>query len=546
MRCLGLHTALAPVDSARYNSQYAPSGCLEGTRMSVLARLHEWARSPPAFSVFWLSGTAGTGKTTIAKTFCEEIARAGCMVASFFISRQDEARRKPENIVRSLAYDLATHDWSRAQAIWNELNSTPHLLSLTVPEQVMRILSKPYGLEHIDDDFPIIIIIDALDESTENDNDHDRGSHLIPLLVSALKHQNVKIFVASRNEQYISNYMARMEHGTLKLHHMEKSEASKDVRSFFKTKFRQLVQSRNLRYDWPSSSDLDALIERTRHLFVYAATVMAFVSDVHEDPEQQLQSILDYKNESMEEDDGVFDQLDKLYTQIILAVVMRKGALNARRRDRVRTFIGMVIILQSPLPFPSIVDLMMTHDKKYSKQALRTDLEALSSVIPEPQTDVDPVQIYHPSFPDFIQNPNRCRDHGLHVSSSEASQSAAIACLRLMNKGLHKDICEIRELIILNKDIYDLQQRLDRFVPQSLRYACVHWMSHIVCTGSDSSTLLEELGHFCKSHISHWIEVLSLLGSLSAASHGLLHTLHSCRVSPFQFHITYVVQTFTV
>jgi hypothetical protein len=545
MQCLGLHKRLGPVDSARYDSRYAAPGCLGGTRISVLDQLHKWVHSPsPAFSVFWLSGTAGTGKTTIAKTFCDEVARTGFTVASFFISRHDEVRRDPGNIVRSLAYDLAAHDWSRAQAIWNELNSIPHLLSLTIPEQVTRLLSRPFGLEHIEE-FPIIIIIDALDESTESDSDHARENHLIPLLVSAFKRQSVKIFVASRNEQYILNYMAGMEHGTLRLHHMEKSEASKDVRSFFETKFRQLVQSRNLRYDWPSSSDLDVLIERTGHLFVYAATIMAFVSDAHEDPEQQLQSILDDKNESMEEDDGVFDQLDKLYTQIILAAVMRKGALNTRRRDRVRMFIGTVIILQSPLPFPSIVDLMMTHDKKYSKQALRTDLEALSSVIPAPQTDVDPVQIYHPSFPDFIQNPNRCRDHGLHVSSSEASQSAAIACLRLVNKGLHKDICEIRDFTVRNRDIYDIHRRLDCFVPQSLRYACIHWMSHIVSTASVSSALLEELAHFCKNHIFHWIEVLSLLGSLSAASHGLLRVLDWCRVSASQLLIIYIIQIFT-
>jgi hypothetical protein len=114
-----LHEKLAPVDSARYDSRHAPPPCLEGTRMSVLSRLHEWARSPsPTSSVFWLSGTAGTGKTTIAKTFCDQVARAGFLVASFFISRQDEARRDPGDIVRSLAYDLATYDWSRAQAVW--------------------------------------------------------------------------------------------------------------------------------------------------------------------------------------------------------------------------------------------------------------------------------------------------------------------------------------------------------------------------------------------------------------------------------------------
>jgi hypothetical protein len=540
MRCLGLYTALVPVDSARYDSRYAAPGCLEGTRISVLSRLREWVRSPSAFSVFWLSGTAGTGKTTIAKTFCDEIARAGFMVASFFISRQDEARQDPGNIVRSLAYDLATHDWSRAQAIWNELNSIPHLLSRDIPEQVTRLLSKPSGLEHIDD-FPIIIIIDALDESTESDHDHDRGNHLIPLLVSALKHQVIRIFVTSRNEEYISNYMAGMEHDALRLHHMERSDTSKDVRSFYETRFCQLVQSRNLRrMNWPSPADIDVLIDRTGHLFVYASTIMAFVSDPREDPEHQLALVLNQTHEPIQGDNGVFEQLDKLYTQIILAAVTQSGAINPRRRDRVRMLIGLVIVLQRPLRFTSIVDMVMSHNRNYSEKALRTDLEALSSVIPVPQTDIDPVQIYHPSFRDFIQDSNRCKGHSLHIPSSEASLSVAIACLRLVNKGLYRDMCETKDPTVMNRDIYDLRERLDHFVPESLRYACIHWTSHVV-SALVTSPLIKELKEFCQKNLFHWIELLSLLGNLSAAAYGLRRVLDWCRVSPCQPIVVYIV-----
>jgi hypothetical protein len=512
--------------------------------MSVLTRLHDWARSPsPAFSVFWLSGTAGTGKTTIAKTFCDEIARAGFMVASFFISRQDEARRKPDNIVRSLAYDLAAHDWSRAQALWNELNSIPHLLSLSISEQVTCLLSKPSGLEHIDD-FPIIIVIDALDESTESDNYHDQGNRLLPLLVSALKHHAVKVFVTSRNEQYIFSYMAGMDHDALRLHHMERSDTSKDLRSFYETKFHQLVQSRSLRRDWPSPADLDDLIDRTGHLFVYATIIVGFVSDAREDPENQLALVLQYEREPIEGDNGVFEQLDKLYTQITFAAVTQNGTVNLRRRDRVRMLIGIIIALRRPLPFPSIVDMMMTHSRSYTKQALRTDLETLSSVIPVPQTDVDPVQIYHPSFPEFIEDSNRCRGHGLHISSSEAGLSVAIACLRLSNKGLYGDICQIRDPTVMNRDVYDLRERLDHFVPESLRYACVHWTSHVV-SAPVTSPLIKELKEFCKNHIFHWIEVLSLLGNLSAAVYGLRGVLDWCRVSPRQPVVVYMVLKFT-
>jgi hypothetical protein len=88
----GLYKKLTPVNSARYNSRYAPPGCLEGTRIAVLNKLCDWALSPLSFGVFWLAGTAGTGKTTIAKTFCDQMANEGILGASFFISHQNEAQ----------------------------------------------------------------------------------------------------------------------------------------------------------------------------------------------------------------------------------------------------------------------------------------------------------------------------------------------------------------------------------------------------------------------------------------------------------------------
>jgi tRNA A37 threonylcarbamoyladenosine biosynthesis protein TsaE len=516
MTYLGLYEKLNPVDSARYDSREAPLPCLKGTRTKVLNRLREWAySSSPELSVFWLSGTAGTGKTTIAKTFCDDVAREGFMISSFFISRQDKARQDLCNIVRSLAYDLAIYDWFRAQAIWKELISNPHLLSLSIPVQVARLLSKPSGLEH-NDDSPIIIIIDALDESTEKDDGHGQEERLVPLLVSALKHQSVKILVTSRNEQYISNYMSGIHHDSLQLHDIEKSDASKDMRSFYETGFRQLVASRGLELvDWPSPEVLDILVERTGYLFVYAATIMTFVRDDREDPVRQLESILNYQRATTEEDTGVFDQLDNLYTHIILAVVMRKGTVDHRRRDRIKLLVGIIAVLQRPLPFLSIVTIIMAHNKNYSKHALRTDLEALSSVIPIPPTDVDPVQIFHPSFHEFIQDQNRCRHHNLHVSSSDTHLKVAIACLRLMNEYLGED---------MESPYAD--------VTGSLHYACVHWTSHVTSVPV-TSFLVDELQKFCQTHLVLWIEMLTRLPS--AAYEGLLRVSLWCQVCRFDF-----------
>jgi hypothetical protein len=250
------------------------------------------------------------------------MANEGFLGASFFISRQD-----PRNIVRTLAYDLALSDWSRAQAVSNELNSTPHLTSLRIREQVDRLLSKPSGPAQTDNR-SIVIVIDALDESVENDEDYHDKDRLIPLLVSAFKHRAVKVFVTSRNEQYIANFFVEIDHDAFKLHHMDKSDASRDIRSYYEYQFHQLVLSRRLVCaDWPSTFDLDVLTKLTGHLFIYASTIMTFVSATRFDPIQRLDFVLKHERDSIKRDD-VFGPLDKLYTHIIVAAVTHNRVIN--------------------------------------------------------------------------------------------------------------------------------------------------------------------------------------------------------------------------
>jgi hypothetical protein len=455
------------------------------------------------------------------------MAREGFLGASFFICRQDETRRYPRNICRTLAYDLAFSDWSHARAVWNELNSTPHLASLPIREQVIRLLSKHFGLVQIDNR-STIIVIDALDESIENDEDYHEEGRLIPLLVSAFQNQAVKIFVTSRNEQYIANYFVGIDHDGFKLYYMEKSDASRDIRSFYEYRFHQLVLSHQLgTADWPSTTHLHVLTERTGHLFVYASTIMTFVSAARFDPIERLDSILKHERDPIDRD-NVFGPLDKLYMHIIASAVTHNRVINVQLRDRVVTLIGTILLLQHPLRFSSIVALLVTLNSGYSTRVLRTDLESLSSVIPVPESDVDPVEIFHPSFPDFMQDASRCRDPHLRISPPNAHLHIAVACLRLMNSCLRQDICDIQDFTLLNSEITDLQKRLDRCISESLGYSCEYWIQHLVSAPA-SPTLIEELEKFCEHHLFHWIEVLSLL-KVKGTHDALMRAAKWCRV----------------
>jgi adenylylsulfate kinase-like enzyme len=51
-----------------------------------------------SMSIFWLAGLAGTGKSAIAKIYCEQLTDKGPLTATFFMSRISAERRDLFNI----------------------------------------------------------------------------------------------------------------------------------------------------------------------------------------------------------------------------------------------------------------------------------------------------------------------------------------------------------------------------------------------------------------------------------------------------------------
>ncbi|KAF8601778.1 hypothetical protein BDV93DRAFT_545678, partial [Ceratobasidium sp. AG-I] len=86
---------LSPSHSARYDpaesTDLRRNGCIPGTRVEVLHNLKTWAEDGESKKIYWLNGMAGTGKTTIAYSFCDQLNNSLALSASFFCSRQPEA-----------------------------------------------------------------------------------------------------------------------------------------------------------------------------------------------------------------------------------------------------------------------------------------------------------------------------------------------------------------------------------------------------------------------------------------------------------------------
>lgn len=76
--------------------------CLPDTRVELQRRIPAWAESLESECIFWLSGMAGTGKSTIARTMAKSFEDKGQLGASFFFKKANLTVRTPESSSRPL------------------------------------------------------------------------------------------------------------------------------------------------------------------------------------------------------------------------------------------------------------------------------------------------------------------------------------------------------------------------------------------------------------------------------------------------------------
>jgi len=135
--------------------------------------------SPP---VYWLTGLAGLGKTTIAYTICELLDEAHLPFASFFCSLQLDSRHS-NLLVPTLCRDLAELYSSYATNVLSILETNSKVVGARLRIQIKELLAKPWQahiVQEKDRDLPTpIVVVDALDES-------DRGTEFLEELLRVI------------------------------------------------------------------------------------------------------------------------------------------------------------------------------------------------------------------------------------------------------------------------------------------------------------------------------------------------------------------------
>ena len=486
--------------------------CLPGTRKSVLKEIMRWARNPQEKHAFWLNGLAGTGKSTIAQTFSEMVAAAGSLGASFFCSRDNLNRKELKHIFPTLAYQLACRYPALRNRILQVIKQDPSVAQNSLISQLKELVVDPLCSTNIS----CIIVVDALDECV----DYQPASAILSVLG---RHVNdlpsVKFFITGRPEPRIRTgfSLPLLEPITqiFLLHEVKLTNVDKDIRLYLREKLSAVAKRKNdpdLPDPWPRDRDLATLAEKASGLFIFASTLAKFIESEYHDPEERLQLIVAQSDSTIHEGGA---GIDPLYTQILERAF--PGIKDTTVFRILRRVLGAVVLAFNPLSHRQIAEIL-----GISARRITPTLQHLNSVLIVPSKDSEVIRVFHKSFPDFLQDPNRCPDPRFHIDTPTRHGDIALGCLELLMK-LRRNPCDLPDFV-MNRDVPNLPDLLEDRVGSATRYACGYWAMHLrssPTTGDYALWLITSATEFLKASGVPWIEVMSLENRLESVIHSI-------------------------
>ena len=494
--------------------------CLDGTGTDALRRLKRWSKNEQGHQVFYLYGAAGTGKSTIAKTFAEINSAEGNIGAVFFCSRDSEDRRNLRAIFPTLAFQLVHQYPQFREQLLQVLTVNTDIRRESLCSQMEKFIVGPLKAARIQ----TVIVIAALDEC----GDEEAGSAILSVLsryVGEIPH--VKFFLTGRQKPTFLSRILPESPLTVEmfgLHDTGRSSADRDVKLFFGTQLTDIAKARGdcgPIENWPSSRDINALCERAAGLFAYASTVVKFVASESRSPATSLNLVTSLprpvrggKKET---------SLHELYALILRQASLDIHADHEEFCDRFRSVVGALVLLFNPLPMGALSSLLGVPD-------IPTTLHPLRSLLLIPTGGADPVQFFHKSFPDFLTDPGECKDERFFIDPPVHHRQILLSCLDLMKGGLRKNMCDLGNYASLG-EVEDLPGLRKARVGDVLEYACLYWTRHLMeipSRGHGFKEVCEEIDEFSVTCLLFWIETLVVMGNLDAALYGIDNVQRWC------------------
>jgi len=435
-----LHQRTSPAALLDSSARRDPPRCMEGTREAIIQEILDWLKKlTNSSSILWLRGPAGHGKTALEFTIAEICKREGLLIGSFFFSNRIANCSDGSLLFSTLVAQLIKAIPSTKDYIDKAIRKDPHIFDKSPETQMKALIVEPIQriatmVRVIDivtfgrKSYPKLIVIDGLDECAGIDV-QDEIIRIIGDLVQILR-LPLRFLIASRPEpniceafEKLQSRLSRNSLSTLLL--TEDALTRRDIQIYFERKFNEIrARHSYLPAEWPGPEIIMRLVDKASGQFVYATTVVIYISSPDDRPDDRLDVIL--KLLETPAGDAPYAPLDQLYSYIVRSV---------KHRAEVLLILGQLILAQE---ISDDRDILMLLSNSTSSQRrvevilnlrvgdVKRLLNSLHSVI-----DVgDDLKLLHASFQDFLLDPSRSKD--FFVNIPEARTMLGLAYIRMI------------------------------------------------------------------------------------------------------------------
>jgi hypothetical protein len=458
-----------------------------------------------------MNGMVGTGKTTILYSLCKWLEANRQLGANFCCSRLSSSCRNVNDIIPTVAYQLARYSPAIRSALCKVLEDEPDAGKLNIELQFTKLVHEP--MQKVKNAIPegvVVVVIDALDECEDN-----YGVQLV--LTTLMKFASslpIKFFVTSRPEPTIRDKM--LAHGgcspsVLHLHDIEQSIVKEDIKKYLTEVLSSI--SPPLPID-----EVEQLAIRAGKLFIYAATAARYIlpDNIRVDSHARLQTMLKAKTELSTKQ---YEELDRLYTSILDAAF--NPDLEEEERRVLEIVLRTAVSVKEPMTPETLASFL-----KLTKKEVEIALDPLRSVLHVPEGG-GLVSVLHTSFPDYMYDQLRAKR--FYCDSSQQGEVLAKHCFDVMKVQLRFNICNLESSFVSDKDVADLADRIKSSIPTALSYSCRYWGEHLQRAGR-TEAVHRNLVDFLAHRLLFWMEVLNLEQRMTSAA-GILRQVRNWIVS---------------
>ncbi len=488
-------------------SRFTPDkGCLTGTRTAFLDFIVNWVNDPVSERCLVLFGQAGTGKSSIAHEIARRFDKMLRLTSSFIFLRKEQSKREAYHLFTTLARDLSDRYPSFKTALGRVVKDNSSLRAGTRDYNTLFEYLILQPLKDLRIVGPILVVIDALDES--GDVTGENGLHAFLAKALSKLPSNFRVLITSRPEHAIESAFVGDRLAGIKIKHMNDSELAATTHDDILTFLQEKLPSDEFK------NYGNELAKRAEGLFQWASVACGYILNPPDVFGLSKTQCINHLLKFTADRDGQ-DPLDELYKEVLEGYFTHENS-----RLLFRSVVGQLITSIEPLSIRSLTTLRRHASSSTSSEsgAVVTLLRRLGSLLSNVNSSDEnlPIIPLHTSFRDFLTNKQKS-GKSFCVVLRDAHRQLAYSCLGLLLNDLKFNICNLETSYLANKDVTDLNFRVEKHVPPALLYACCFWDDHLEHIGFETD-LFVKLRSFFEKKLLFWLEALSLTSNVGLAS----------------------------